>query len=103
MDRYNLEDIEQTMFDIIISNVKESFNNQEYLSFNIDGLAEQLQIESNLLYEYMPVLCKNLLRRNIVINHDDGNWEQISILISINYGCNTDLTLELNPEIKSYL
>ena len=103
MDKNTMEHIEQKIFDIIISKAKESFNNQEYLSFEINDLSEQLQLETNLLHEYMPVLCKKLLRRNIVINHNDSSWEQISILISINYGHNTNLTLELNPEIKSYL
>jgi hypothetical protein len=102
MDRYNVEPIEQKLFEIIILKVKSNFNN-EHLNFNIDNLAEQLQIESNMLNEYMPILCRILLRRNIVINHDNGSWEKIGILISIKYRDNTDLTLELNPEIKSYL
>ena len=50
----------------------------------------------------MSSICKSLLRRNIAINHENANWEQISIFISINYGNNTDLILELNPEIIYY-
>lgn len=102
MDKYSIEDIEQKIFEIIISKVKSNFNNED-LSFKIDYLAEQLQIELNILHDYMPILCKNLLRKNIIITHKNGDWEKISIIISINYGYNTDLILELNPEIKSYL
>lgn len=103
MDKYNVELIEQKIFEIILSKVKHDFNNEEYLSFNVRELAEQLEIESNILQEYLPELSKNLLRRNIVINHDTGTCEKIGILISIKYSDNTDLILELHPQINSYL
>jgi hypothetical protein len=103
MNNYNIEHIGQQIVDIIISKVKDHFNNGEYLSFRIDDLAKQLKIESNILQESMSELCKNLLKRNIEIHHDNGNWERVSIFISIKYGDNTDLSLELNPEISSYL
>lgn len=101
MDK-NIEYIEQKLFQIVVSKIKSNFNNQGCLEFNVNNLAEELQIDLNILNEHIPMLCKNLLRRHIVITHDNGNLEQISILISINYGNNTDLILELNPEIRYY-
>lgn len=103
MNNYDIDYIEQQIFDIIISNVKDNFNSKEYLSFRIDDLAEQLQIKSNILHENISRLCKNLLRRNVEVKYENSSWERISIFISIKYGDNTDLLLELNPEIKSYL
>lgn len=103
MNKYDIEYIEQKIFDVIISKVKDNFNNNEYLSFRIDNLAKQLQVTQDTLQGNMSILCKNLLKRNIEINYENGSWEKISILISIKCGDNTDLLLELNPEIKSYI
>ena len=49
MDNYNVEYIEQKLFEIIISKIKDNFNNHECLKFNVNDLAEQLQIKSDVL------------------------------------------------------
>ena len=103
MKNNDIKYLEQSLFEIITSDIKNNFNTTEWLSFRINDLAKQLQIKPSALDENMSELCGNLLRRSIEINHDNGNWENISIFISIKYESNRDLLLEFNPYLEPYL
>lgn len=104
MANYNMTALEQKIFLIMLSTIKKDTKNLMSTSFRVKDIADLLGIAPEPLYRDLPKVCKSIIKKDVEIKQQNGDWEIFNIISGAKYKNKQGLiTLVLNPQAEPYL
>ena len=104
MGNYDMTSLEQKLFLILVSTIKQDDTSVKQTKFRVKDIASLMDVTADNLYRELPKTCKSLIEKVIEIKQSNGSWEMFNLITYAQYkkGEGT-ITLEINKKAEPYL